>query len=235
MSIDLLRWQMIRGLFWRPQGISPEKQTVVIIDPMPTPAEQNLIINPAYMLADYVSRLAAVNIDLIHYPRASKGRVMQHDPVGILLSGQVAPWTDYDPQELEPVFSFLQETSVPVFGICGGHQIIAQAFEAPVAPMGYRELGYTEIELLRDDPIFQGLNSPGTVFNWHGEEVKALPADFVLLASSKRCRIQIFRHREREIYGVQFHPELSGRKTDGKKMLCTFLERTGITLTGSDR
>ncbi len=230
MSIDLLRWQMIRGIFWRPQKISPEKQTVVIIDPMHTPAEKNLIINPAYMLADYVEQLAAVNIDLIHYPQASTARVMRHNPLCVLLSGQVAPWTDYDPQKLEAVFSFLRESILPIFGICGGHQVIAQAFGAPVAPMGYRELGYIKVELLKDDPFLGGLSSPSTVFSCHGEEVKEMPPDFVLLGSSKRCRIQIFRHHKRELYGVQFHPELSGRKPDGKTMLRRFLKRSGIAL-----
>nr|HPZ64603.1 hypothetical protein [Bacillota bacterium] len=41
-ATDFLRWQMVRGLFWRPSAIAPEKQTVVIIDPMYTPPEQNL-------------------------------------------------------------------------------------------------------------------------------------------------------------------------------------------------
>ncbi len=232
MSIDLLRFQMIRGLFWRPKKLLPEKQTVVIIDPMHTPTERNLIVNPAYMLADYVTRLAPVNIDLIHYPQASAERVLKHEPLCVLISGQVAPWTGYDPEKLEPVFDFIGKSSLPLLGICGGHQVIAQAFGVPVAPMGYREIGYITVRLLLDDPLLQGLGNPITTFNWHGEEVKEMPPEFVLLGSSRLCRIQIFRHREREIYGVQFHPELSGRKTDGKTILCRFLGRAGVTLTG---
>ncbi len=229
-ATDFLRWQMIRGLFWRPAEIVPEKQTVVIIDPMYTPPEKNLIMNPAYCLADFVTQLADVNIDVIHYPLADEARIMQNDPVCILISGQTAPWTDYDPADLEPAFSFLGKTDLPVFGVCGGLQIIAQAFGVLVAPMGYQENGYTEIELLLDDPILQGMESPITAFNWHGEEVKAMPVDFDLLGSSEKCRVQIMRHREKEIYGVQFHPELSGRKTDGKNLLLNFLRRAGVTL-----
>ncbi len=230
-ATDFLRWQMVRGLFWGgPSAIAPDRQTVVIIDPMHTPPEQNLIMNPAYCLADFVTQLADVNIDIIHYPQADGTRVMQNNPVCILISGQTAPWTDYDPADLEPMFGFLKETSLPVLGICGGHQVIAQAFGVPVAPMGYQEMGYIEVELVKDDPILQGLDSPITTFNWHGEEVKEMPASFDLLGSSELCPIQIFRHREREIYGVQFHPELSGRKTDGRILLTNFLRRAGVTL-----
>jgi GMP synthase-like glutamine amidotransferase len=228
-TTDFLRWQMVRGLFWRPSAIEPDRQTVVIIDPMHTPPDQNLIMNPAYCLADFVTQLADVNIDIIHYPQADEARVIENNPVCVLISGQTAPWTDYDPPDLEPMFSFLRETSLPVLGICGGHQVIAQAFGAPVAPMGYQELCYIEVELVKDDPILEGLSTPITTFNWHGEEVKEMPAGFDLLGSSELCRIQIFRHHDREIYGVQFHPELSGRKPDGKILLINFLRRAGVS------
>ncbi len=228
--MDLLRRQMIRGLFWRPQKAVPGKQTVVIIDPMLTPPEKNLFVNPAYCLADYVMQLADVNIDLIHYPQAEGSRVMHQDPVCVLISGLTAPWTDYEPVKLEPVSAFLRDTSCSVLGICGGHQVIARAFGVKVAPMDGRELGYTEVDLIKDDPLFEHLSSPITIFNWHHEEAKALPAGFDLLGSSGLCPIQIFRRREKDIYGVQFHPELSGRKPDGKILLLNFLRLAGVNL-----
>ncbi len=229
-ATDLLRRQMVRGLFWRPKAVVPEKQTIVIIDPMLKPPEKNLLVNPAYCLADYVMQLADVNIDLIHYPGADKMRVMRHDPVCVLISGLIAPWTDYKPADLEAVFGFLREASLPVLGICGGHQVIGRAFGVPVAPMEGRELGYSRVELLKDDPLLENLHSPITVFNWHHEEVKEMPAGFDLLGSSKLCPIQIIRHRGKEIYGVQFHPELSGRKADGRLLLINFLRHSGVAL-----
>ena len=230
LSADLIRFQMIRGLFWRPKKLIPGKQTIVIIDPMMNPASTNFLVNPAYCLADYIMRLADVNIDVIHYPEANKKRVMQHGPACVLISGLVAPWANYDLSLLEPVFDFLKNSSLPILGICGGHQVIARAFGVPVAPMGSHELGYTAVELLDNDPILKGLSSPITVFNWHHEEAKEMPADFDLLGSSKQCPIQIFRHREKKIYGVQFHPELSGRKKDSRKLLINFLTRAGISM-----
>ncbi len=227
---DIVRRQMVRGLFWRPKPAVPGKQNIVIIDPMLTPPESNLIINPAYCLADYVMQLADVNIEVIHYPKAGTARVMQHSPTCVLISGLTPAWTRYDLKTMEPVFGFLKETSLPVLGICGGHQVIGRAFGVPVAPMDGRELGYTRVELLQEDPLLEGLESPIIIFNMHHEEVKGLPEGFDLLGSSEICPIQIFRHREKEIYGVQFHPELSGRKPDGKKLLLNFLRRAGVAL-----
>lgn len=227
---DIVRRQMVRGLFWRPKPAVPGKQNVAIIDPMLTPPESNLIINPAYCLADYVMQLADVNIEVIHYPKAGTDRVMQHSPTCVLISGLTPAWTRYDLKTMEPVFGFLKETSLPVLGICGGHQVIGRAFGVPVAPMDGRELGYTRVELLQEDPLLEGLESPIIIFNMHHEEVKGLPEGFDLLGSSEICPIQIFRHREKEIYGVQFHPELSGRKPDGKKLLLNFLRRAGVSL-----
>ncbi len=225
---DFLRWQMVRGVFWRPADIDPAKETVVIIDPMYTPPEENLLMNPAYCLADYVEQLADVNIDIIHYPDADFDRVKKHDPVCVLISGQTAPWTNYREEVMEPVFEFLRETSLPVLGICGGHQLIAQAYGSLVAPMGYEELGYIQVELLEDDPFFTGLDDSITVFSWHSEEVKELPDNFINMGSTELCEIQIFRHEDKMIYGVQFHPELGGRKPDGEILMLNFFEMAGV-------
>lgn len=227
---DFLRWQIVRGFFWRPGEIDPRLETVVIIDPMYTPTAENRLINSAYIVADYVLQLANVNIDIIHYPEASTARVLEHNPVCVLISGQTAPWTDYEPQVLAPVFDFLTTTDLPVLGICGGHQLIAQAYGVLVAPMGYKELGYIEVDLLADDPLFKGIDSPATFFSWHGEEVKAMPEEFIKLGSSDLCNVQIFRHLNKEIYGVQFHPELSGRKLDGRVLLLNFFKAAGVPL-----
>ncbi len=230
IATDFLRWQMARGIFWRPSEIDPLQATVVIICPMHTPPAENLIMNPAYVLADYIQQLADVNIDIIHYPEADFQRVKKHDPICVFISGQTAPWTDYEQEKLQPIFQFLHRTSLPVLGVCGGHQIIAQAYGVLVAPMGYDELGYIQVELLADDPIFHGLENPITVFSWHSEEAKEMPDNFRLLGSSNLCEIQIFTHDEKKIYGVQFHPEFAGRKPDGKILLTNFLEMAGLEL-----
>jgi len=147
--------------------------------------------------ADYVLQLADVNIDIIHYPEANTARVLEHNPVCVLISGQTAPWTDYESQVLAPVFDFLTTTDLPVLGICGGHQLIAQAYGAHgLSGAGlYYSRPVVTVDLSADDPLLQGIDSPATFFSWHGEEVKAMPEEYINLGSSDLCAVQIFRHQ----------------------------------------
>jgi GMP synthase-like glutamine amidotransferase len=67
--------------------------------------------------------------------------------------------------------------------------------------------GFYPITRLRPDPLFRGLPRIMTMRCSHYCEVKKLPDDFVLLAKSGHCAIEAMRHRDRPLYGTQFHPE----------------------------
>jgi GMP synthase-like glutamine amidotransferase len=58
------------------------------------------------------------------------------------------------------------------------------------------------------DPIFNGINDPISVLQWHGAEVVSVPAGATVLAESDACKIQAFRYGERA-YGFQFHVEIT--------------------------
>ncbi len=67
--------------------------------------------------------------------------------------------------------------------------------------------GFFPIAQARPDPLFDGLPQTMMMRCSHYCEVKQLPEDFVLLASSGHCKIEAMRHRTRPLYGTQFHPE----------------------------
>jgi GMP synthase-like glutamine amidotransferase len=67
--------------------------------------------------------------------------------------------------------------------------------------------GFYPIRQVAKDPLFQGLPARMMMRCNHYCEVKRLPPNFKLLATSGHCRIEAMRHRERPLYGVQFHPE----------------------------
>ena len=67
--------------------------------------------------------------------------------------------------------------------------------------------GFYPIWRVKDDPLFRGLPEVMTMRCAHYCEVKRLPPEFELLASSKHCAIEAMRHRQRPLYGTQFHPE----------------------------
>jgi len=83
--------------------------------------------------------------------------------------------------------------------------------------------GYFLIRQVRADPLFAGLPKTMTMRCAHYCEVKKLPRDFVLLASSSHCRIEAMRHKTRPLYGTQFHPEAWEEPfSQGKKLLANF-------------
>ena len=64
-----------------------------------------------------------------------------------------------------------------------------------------------------------------TVWHSHFDEVKKLPPDFEATASNETCPIQAMQHKERPVFGVQFHPELFDEDfPDGRRVLENFLE-----------
>ncbi len=83
--------------------------------------------------------------------------------------------------------------------------------------------GFFEIERLKTDPLFAGLPARMILRCHHYCEVKKLPPGFDLLARSAHCGIEAMKHRERCLYGVQFHPEAYEEPFEhGRKILENF-------------
>lgn len=96
----------------------------------------------------------------------------------------------------------------PTFGICFGHQILAQALGGEVVrnPRG-REIGRIHVERRADDPLFDGLPSRFETHATHVDTVGTLPAGALSLAFTELDDHQVIRFT-RTCYGVQFHPEM---------------------------
>ena len=162
-------------------------------------------------------------------------RVKSLRPSHIILSGQSHPWDRYPAESLAGLFEVIKQAPQPMLGVCGGHQQMALAFGAPVDLMerlepgeGYegakRERGYFPVEINRLG-IFKDLPQEITVWHSHCDEVKALPKGFRRTASNATCAIQAMEHKERAVFGVQFHPELFNEEHPaGQKILENFLE-----------
>lgn len=117
----------------------------------------------------------------------------------------------------------LDNARVPVLGICAGHQFMARHFGGSAAP-GEGEFGATELHVLpHDDPdILAGVPETSQVWESHHDEVNGVPEGFEVLARSDRCPVQVMRHRERRLYGMQFHPEVEHSEF-GAQMFENFL------------
>ncbi|WP_045513530.1 aminodeoxychorismate/anthranilate synthase component II [Bacillus amyloliquefaciens] len=115
--------------------------------------------------------------------------------------------------------------SIPIFGVCLGHQSIAQVFGGDVVRAERLMHGKTS-EIMHDgQTIFNGLQNPLVATRYHSLIVKAdtLPDCFTVSAQTKEGEIMAIRHNELPIEGVQFHPE-SIMTSFGKEMLRNFIE-----------
>jgi GMP synthase (glutamine-hydrolysing) len=118
------------------------------------------------------------------------------------------------------------EITVPLFGICYGHQMIAHVWKAKVGRGVSAEYGMGEVSIDDKDVIFAGIPDKLRVWVSHFDEVKELPEGFVGLAHSRVCGTEAMRHKERPIFGVQFHPEV-WHTEHGEDIIRNFLEISG--------
>lgn len=124
---------------------------------------------------------------------------------------------EYGPEEFDlPIFQAERErvvaaleARIPILGICLGNQLLAHWLGGEVRP-GRWEIGWLPVTVNedgRDDPLLAGLGDRFHAFLWHGDQVTRLPEEAVLLASSERCPVQVFRLRGLPVWGVQFNPQ----------------------------
>ncbi|MBP2242608.1 para-aminobenzoate synthetase component 2 [Cytobacillus eiseniae] len=123
---------------------------------------------------------------------------------------------------LEAIRSFAGET--PIFGVCLGHQSIAQVFGGEVVQAERLMHGKTSRIFHDGKSIFQGLSNPFPATRYHSLIVKkeTLPSCLEVSAWTEEGEIMAIRHKELPIEGVQFHPE-SIMTIGGKELLRNFL------------
>jgi para-aminobenzoate synthetase component II len=113
---------------------------------------------------------------------------------------------------------------IPIFGVCLGHQSIAQVFEGDVVRAD--RLMHGKISQMFHDgkTIFTGMDNPFPATRYHSLIVKkeTLPDCLEISAWTEEGEIMAIRHKSLPVEGVQFHPESIMTK-DGKKLLKNFI------------
>ena len=146
-------------------------------------------------------------------------RIKELAPKGLILSGGPASvYAEGAPQVDPEIF----DLGIPVLGICYGMQAACRALGSEVKPSQSREFGHTKINCSGNDPLLAGLPDSFTVWMSHGDRVENLTENFVVLADTEDCPNAAIKHREREIYGIQFHPEVTHTQ-HGEHLLGNFI------------
>lgn len=118
-------------------------------------------------------------------------------------------------------------SSIPILGVCLGHQAIGEAYGGVVVRADRIMHGKTSLVHHQGTGVFAGLPSPLEVMRYHSliVERESLPEclEVVAVAGDDPSEIHGMKHREHPVYGVQFHPE-SVMTQHGKDLLENFLE-----------
>jgi len=148
-------------------------------------------------------------------------------PRGIILSGGPESVTQRQPP-FAPAVVF--ELGVPVLGICYGMQTMAVQLGGAVESSELREFGFAQVQvqgdsrLLRDirDHVDTEQGSLLDVWMSHGDKVIELPAGFAVMAATASCAIAGMYDDGRQLYGLQFHPEVT-HTLQGKRIFEHFV------------
>lgn len=113
---------------------------------------------------------------------------------------------------------------ISILGICLGHQCIGEAFGGNVIHAKELYHGKSSVIELKEDPLFEGLDNKMEVARYHSLVVKyeTVPDCLEILALSNDEEIMAMKHKEYDIYGLQFHPE-SVLTKQGKVIIKNFI------------
>jgi len=121
-------------------------------------------------------------------------------------------------------------SSIPMLGVCLGHQAIAEAYGGRVVTAPRLMHGKTSSILHDGKALFRGVPSPLQVMRYHSliVERESLPASLEVIAwgEDDNSEIHAVRHLEHPVWGVQFHPE-SVMTDHGRDLLKNFLSLAG--------
>jgi len=114
--------------------------------------------------------------------------------------------------------------SVPILGVCLGHQCIGEVFGGRVVRAKILMHGKTSLIRHNGQGIFRGVENPFEATRYHSLiiERRTLPKCLDITADTKEKEIMAVRHKDYPVWGVQFHPESILTKA-GKKILMNFI------------
>ncbi len=174
-----------------------------------------------YNLVQYLAMLGA-EVKVFRNDKISVVEIESMQPRAIVISP--GPCT---PQEAGISVDIVKKLSgtIPILGVCLGHQAIAEAFGAEITRAGQIMHGKTSMIEFCDSPLYAGIKSPALVGRYHSLVVRkdSLPLELVADASSEDEEIMGLHHKKHPTHGVQFHPE-SILTPCGKKLLKNFLK-----------
>lgn len=145
--------------------------------------------------------------------------IKAYNPKGIIFSGGPSSvYAEKAPRCDAGIF----ELNVPVFGICYGMQLTAHLLGGKVKHAASREYGNTRLYVDKQVGVFDAVDSETQVWMSHGDYIENAPEGFLVTAHTNNTPVAAMQNGDKNIYGVQFHPEVV-HTPEGLKMIRNFL------------
>lgn len=148
----------------------------------------------------------------------SSSEVKEINPIGIILTG--GPNSVYGDSAVDfdkEIFNL----GVPVLGICYGMQLMCHSLGGKVESCNVSEFGVVKTHLNTESTLFNEMSTSSKMLMSHSDRVYKVPKGFKKLGSTTKCPICAMGNTEKNLYGVQFHPEVE-LSIEGMKVLENF-------------
>jgi len=155
----------------------------------------------------------------VHPHTLSVDKIKEMNPKGIIFTGGPNSVYGEDSPLCEKA---LFEAGIPILGICYGSQLMAHMLDGKVATAPVSEYGKTKVDVDVESKLFDGV-SPATIC-WmsHTDYIEKAPEGFKVIANTPVCPVAAMECEEKNLYAVQFHPEVMHTQ-EGTKMISNFL------------
>lgn len=158
-------------------------------------------------------------LSIVKAGNITAAEVREIAPIGIILTGGPnSVYREDSPHADAEIFRL----GIPVLGICYGSQLLAWTMGGEVAPCSTSEYGRTAMHVDTASPLFAGLAAEQIGLMSHTDRIVTLPDGFSCAASTDNCPNAALENREKQLYGVQFHPEVESTP-NGTAMIRNFL------------
>lgn len=179
-----------------------------------------IVDNGSSYLSKLKSLTSAHSVTVQKYSVVKSSHASGYDLI-ILSGGHTIPVVGNE-AEFAGEIDLIQNSQTPILGICLGFELIAYSYGATLKQMTVKEKGLLHISKITTDPVFEGL-ADLTVFESHRWVVTTVGDQLLPLAGSVDGT-EIIKHKDKLIYGFQFHPEMFRVESEGDELFANFIK-----------